>query len=156
MHAAATTMTVRDQGSLLVAGSFFLAFACVLGLIAYRLLSQPAARRAEFRTWRAWRKGTSALAGLALAMAVFAGFAASSLLGFQRIEISESHVVLGYVLPFDDVSLRRDDLAQVLREPGTGVACRLVLETRDGCRYESVPARADVVAAIHARIERGP
>jgi hypothetical protein len=156
MDPPATTMMLRDEGSLLVAGSFFLAVACVLGFVVYRLMSHPPARRAELRTWPACSKSTSAFAGVALATSVFAGFAATSLLGFHRIEISEHHVVLGYVLPFDDVSLRRADLAQVRRDPETGVAWRLVFETRDGHRYESVPARADVVAAICARIERGP
>ena len=156
MDATATTMTLRDEGSLLVAGTFFLALACLLGLAVYRLLSHPPARRPEFRSWQGCNKSTSALAGSALAASVFAAFAATSLLGFQRIEVSDSHVVLGYLLPFDDVALPRADLAQVRREPGSGVACRLVIETRDGHRYESVPARADVVAAIHVRIGRGP
>ena len=148
-------MTLRDQGSLLMARAFFLAIACVLGLVVYGLLSHPAQRRAEFRTWRRWCKSTSALAGGVLATAVFASFVASSILAFHRIEVSESHVVLGYVLPFDAVSLRRTDLAQILRKPGMGVASRLVIETRDGRRYESVPARADIVAALYAQIGRG-
>jgi hypothetical protein len=128
----------------------------VLGFIVYRLMSQPPARRAEFRAWPACRKSTSAFAGIALATAVFAGFAVSSLLGFLRIEISQSHVLLDYLLPFGDVGLRRDDLAQIRRQAESGVAWRLVIETRDGARYESVPARVDVVAAICARIGRGP
>ena len=155
MDPAATTMTLRDEVSLLVASTFFLAVACVLGFVVYRLLSRPSARRAEFHAWRRWRNSTSALAGAVLGTTVFASFVASSILGFHRIEISETHIVLGYVLPFDAVPLRRADLAQIQRKPGMGVASRLVIETRDGRRYESVPARDDIVAALYAQIGRG-
>ena len=107
MDPATTTMMLRDEGSLLVAGSFFLVLGCVLGLVVWRLLSHPPARRAGFRAWGACSRKTSACAGVALAAAVFAAFAATSLRGFHRVDISPRDVLLRYVLPFGDVSLQR-------------------------------------------------
>ncbi|HEX6810051.1 MAG TPA: hypothetical protein VF384_00385 [Planctomycetota bacterium] len=155
MDPAATTTSLRDEVALLGASAFFLAIACLLGFVVYRLLSRPADRRPGFRTWGAWRKGTSALAGAALAAAVFTAFVATSIAGFHRVVVSDSEVLLGYMPPFDGVSLRRTDLKQVRCEPGIGAgASRLVIETRDGSRYESVPARIDVLKAVHAQIAR--
>jgi len=150
-----STTQLMEPHALRFAAGFFLLFALAVGVVVYWLLSHPASRRAPFRSLRTWGRGRSAIAGLLLAGAIFAAFAATSLRGFHRVETVPGEVVLTYALPARTVVLGRSVVTAVLLEPGSRGRSRLVIDTRDGDRYESVPARSETIAALQTRIERG-
>jgi hypothetical protein len=143
-----------EASSLRAGAAFFAGVALAIGFAVFALLASRRVRREEFRTLRTWARGPAALAGLALAAAIFGAFWWSSLRGFRELAIDGDRLRLVGFLPPGTVELPRDAVARVLFEPGLQGRSRLVLELRDGSSCSSVGARTEQVLAAQSDLNR--
>jgi hypothetical protein len=149
------TTQFMEERALLAGAAFMLTFALLVGGVLYALLTSRRWRRESFRSLRVWPRPLGAAAGLALAAVVCAAFRATSIRGFREIVRRDDAVVLTWSLPDEVVTIARGDVADALLEPGTGGRSRLVVTTRQGDEYASVPAPTELVARVQERLRSG-
>jgi hypothetical protein len=146
--------TLLETAAMQLGAVLFLSVATILGFVVYRLLATRSARRDEPRVRGVLGRVPSACAGALLGGVLFGAFWITTLAGFHQLRRDGDALVLDYAIPPREVVLARADVSDVLFEPGVRGQSRLVIETRDGRAFTSVPARSALVASLQHELQR--
>ena len=136
--------SINPNPTNLISGHLFqFLFVSAIGLLAwfgvYKLLSNPASRKAKFRNWRRFPQDRSFIYGGVLGILIM-GFAyCDNWLYFFQIDLGKNELRLQYFFPERSVILSIDDIKnfypkKVIRR---NAQFRLVFETKDGEKYTS-------------------
>jgi len=138
-------------------GGFFVSLA--LGAVAGALLALLSRQWPVRRALRAALRSERGLpyAAFLVPTLLFGAWAYSSYLTpFFAARVSAHNVTFEYRFPFREVTVARSDIERIVKagEGEQGLWVNLVVYTKDGRRFESVPIRADRFEALRGRLRR--
>jgi hypothetical protein len=135
--------TVASAKGVVAAAAFFLAFAAMVALVCYGLLTRPWTRRIGVGGSAA-RSSTAALAAAGVGLVLFATIFLTTLAGFHAVAVEAESVRLDYAVPPRSVVLPRGDIRLVTAKPAYKGQWQLEITTSTG-RYSSAVGSADAV-----------